>query len=115
MSDGETTVERRKVPRRRVYKAGKISFSNDNIVLPVIIRNMTKVGAKLVLQDDTIPPRNFILHVEMDGVAYECEVIWRSRELLGVEFKSQPTKSRFYRPQMVETSDISPAPSIRKK
>lgn len=77
--------ERRKAQRRRILKAGSITFNVDGGV-DCRVRNMSPVGACLEVASQIGIPDDFVLVVETDHVRMPCHVIWRTATRLGVAF-----------------------------
>lgn len=79
-------VERRRIPRIRTLKSGKIVFNLHSCVVDCTVRNLTARGALLVVASPLGIPANFELVLEPDHVRHDCRVIWRGENRLGVEF-----------------------------
>jgi hypothetical protein len=71
--------ELRIAPRRRVLKAGSISFGGG--VIDCTVRNVSETGAAL----EVVPDR-FTLIVQSDGLSRPCRVVWRRERRIGVTF-----------------------------
>jgi hypothetical protein len=76
--------EHRAKPRRRVLKAGSISFGGDSI--DCTVRNVSELGAALEVVTPLYIPDRFTLIVKSDGLARPCRVIWRRSKRLGITF-----------------------------
>lgn len=77
-------IERRKAPRRRILKSGKIRHGKAGISCTV--RNLSEIGASLVVQTTFGIPKTF--EFAMPGrPPRKCKVIWRNETTLGVEFQ----------------------------
>lgn len=79
--------ERRKVQRRRILKAGSISFGYA-AAIDCTVRNLTTVGACLEVESPIGIPDEFVLVIENDKLKQPCHVIWRTAHRLGVEFRA---------------------------
>jgi hypothetical protein len=91
-SQDQTPVEKRKLPRRRVLKAGRIVNRELGVTFPVSLRNMSEVGARIDVMVTTVAiPRTFKLELPLDGLHVECEVIWRNDIRYGVVFSGPVT------------------------
>ena len=78
--------ERRRLPRVRTLKSGKIIFNLHSCVVDCTVRNLTPQGALLVVPSLVGIPANFELVLEQDNARHDCRVVWRGENRLGVEF-----------------------------
>jgi hypothetical protein len=78
--------ERRKKRRQRTLKAGKIVFNQQRSVLDCTARDLTEMGACLVVGSSVGIPKMFELLIPIDDVKRSCRVIWRSADRVGVKF-----------------------------
>lgn len=78
--------ERRKAPRRRVLKTGKISFDRGES-LDCVVRNISEAGACLELNSRVTIPNDFTLTIKTDKLMRPCQVIWRAGRRIGVRFQ----------------------------
>jgi hypothetical protein len=76
--------EYRTAPRRRVLKAGSISFGGG--VIDCTIRNISETGAALEVVTPLFIPDKFTLIVPSDGLSPPCRVVWRRECRIGVTF-----------------------------
>jgi PilZ domain len=77
--------EHRISSRRRVLKAGSISFgggAND-----CTIRNISDTGAALEMVTPLFIPDRFKLIVPFDGLNRPCHIAWRRERRIGVDFR----------------------------
>ncbi|CAN1721676.1 PilZ domain-containing protein [Hyphomicrobium sp. 1Nfss2.1] len=79
--------EKRKVPRRRVLKEGKIIFADGLRLLDCTIRDMSANGAKLLIANTVGLPDTFYLYEKSSGMIYPAAIAWRQPNSIGVEFK----------------------------
>ena len=79
------TEERRKVPRRRTLKGGRIVINNGHSTFDCTIRNLSDAGTKLIVTSSLAIPNRFELAMD-DGRHFACEVAWRTETELGVQF-----------------------------
>jgi PilZ domain len=86
--------EKRKTPRRRVLKEGKIIFADGLRMLDCTIRDMSKEGAKLLISSTVGIPQTFDLFEKSTGLIYPATVAWRQMDSLGVRFDAEPTNVR---------------------
>ena len=80
------TGERRRAVRARTLKSAKIVFNHQSSVVDCTVRNLTKLGALLIITSPVGVPDAFDLRFEADGTTRACRVIWRTDNRLGVEF-----------------------------
>lgn len=83
--------EKRKVPRRRVLKEGKIVFADGLRVLDCTIRDMSANGARLLIASTVGLPDSFHLYEKSSGLLYPARIAWRQANALGVEFQGAPS------------------------
>lgn len=76
--------ERRKIPRRRILKSGKILLGRRQVQCTV--RNLSEIGACLVVQTTYGIPATFEF-VMPDQLEKTCKVMWRDDTRLGVHFR----------------------------
>lgn len=80
----EVTV---KAARRRVLKAGKVSFNNGGASIDCTVRTIGADGAGLDLISTADVPNAFRLIIRSDGLDASCKVSARTRTHLEVEFR----------------------------
>jgi hypothetical protein len=68
---------------------------NDSSIL-CTIRNMHEGGAELRVPGDAAVPESFLLFMQAERICYRCEVRWRGRERVGVQFLASEPKPRWY-------------------
>jgi hypothetical protein len=76
--------EHRIAPRRRVLKAGSISFGGG--VIDCTVRNVSETGAALEVVTPLFIPDRFTLIVQSDSFSRPCQVVWRKERRIGVAF-----------------------------
>jgi hypothetical protein len=74
--------EFRAAPRRRLLKAGKISFGGGAI--DCTVRNLSNTGAALEVISPVGIPERFTLVVDQRHLP--CRVVWRKEKRIGVHF-----------------------------
>jgi PilZ domain len=75
--------ERRRFPRRRALKTGRIVFNNRHSAIDCAVRNLSAHGALLLLPNVVDIPNDFELYI--DGTYHPAHVVWRkSNGSLGV-------------------------------
>jgi hypothetical protein len=90
--------ERREVQRVPAFVGAIIGFSG-RYRLRCLVQNLSKAGAKLVLEKSATVPDTFTLKLSRGGVrvGYQAQVKWRSRTGMGVEFAT---------PSVIETQPL---------
>jgi hypothetical protein len=76
--------ENRRVPRRNVLRAGRISFADESMTCTV--RNVSAKGASIEGANLSGTPDAFTLVLEMESTARLCTVVWRRKTQIGVRF-----------------------------
>lgn len=77
--------DHRKSQRRRVLKAGIISFGGGAITCT--IRNLSAAGAALEVTTPMGIPDKFTLVIEMEHLKRDCRVVWQKERRLGIRFE----------------------------
>ena len=79
------TDDKRRNRRRRVLKGAKISFRGLGTSTECRVRDLSDIGACLVVASPIGIPDTFDL-VFADGVMKSCKVEWRKADRIGVSF-----------------------------
>ena len=74
--------------RRRVLKAGTISF-NSAAGIECTIRNLSGTGACLQVESVVGIPDSFTLVIATERSHRACRVVWRKSNRIGIEFDSR--------------------------
>ncbi len=82
--------------RRRVLKGAAILSGINNSVVQCTIRNMHDHGAELVVQAEARVPREFLLYVPADSIAYRATLRWRKLDRCGVSFSGTEPKPHWH-------------------
>ena len=83
--DGAVFADRRSEVRRRVLKAGVLSFNRGFSSFECVIRNLSDNGARLSLGETFALPTSFSLR--LDGAAPRTATVrWRTEDAMGVAF-----------------------------
>ena len=77
--------EQRAESRARTIKAGTISYKNESCTMECAILDLSAKGAKLKPRDAMLLPEVFRLRIPY-GRTYDCEVVRRWRDQVGVRF-----------------------------
>ena len=78
--------DRRKVPRKRVLKEGKIVYADGLRVLDCTIRDITPEGAKIVLGGATSLPPEFRILTVASNTIVPVRLEWQRGLSAGVAF-----------------------------
>lgn len=78
--------DKRKFPRRRVLKEGKIVFADGLRVIDCTIRDMSEEGARLLIANTVGLPDTFQLYEKSSGLLYPASIAWRQSNAIGVHF-----------------------------
>ena len=78
--------EHRVTQRRRLLKAGTISFGGGAI--DCTVRNLSEAGAALDVISPVGIPDRFTLLIEAEHSHRPCRVVWRKEKRIGVHFES---------------------------
>ncbi|WP_456678582.1 hypothetical protein [Bradyrhizobium sp. RDM12] len=63
-----------------------LSLSGGATVTPCAMRNLSVLGAGILLKDTPIPSPGFDLSFDHFGTSFACRLIWRRDAFAGVEF-----------------------------
>ena len=74
--------------RRRALKGGKIIFNNHFNVLDCTIRNWSESGCHIRVANNRDVPDLFQLRLTSSEEEFDCKVIWRKTDDIGVQFES---------------------------
>lgn len=84
--------ERRRSPRNRALKDGRIVFNAGMSLINCTIRDRTEGGAKLQLALPTELPNIFELHCLSEGLSYPAETVWHRGDHMGIKFIGLPKR-----------------------
>lgn len=93
--------ERRKSVRRRMLKAGVLSFNGSFSGLKCTVRDLSDGGARLKVDQLAAVPSVFELIIEIDGLYAKSSVAWRRAPELGVRFLEPPRMGAKRREQVI--------------
>jgi two-component system cell cycle response regulator len=85
--------EKRRAPRRRVLKDGKVITHKNCSVVDCCVRDLSETGARIRCQDQAAIPSEFRLLLPMDGIMRDARVVWRRGDDLGVQFTAEWKKA----------------------
>jgi hypothetical protein len=78
--------ERRNETRKRALRTARIVFNNRFSALDCTVRNLSPVGAMLLVAGPHGIPDAFELELDSGALKHDCKVVWRQEKKLGVEF-----------------------------
>ena len=84
---------KRRSPRHRVLKDGKIVMKNNWSVVDCCIRDLSDTGARLTCQDPLAVPNEFSLLFPATLMIRDAAVVWRRNDQVGVHFTSAARKA----------------------
>lgn len=90
--------------RNRVLKQGFMSFRHQHSTINCVVRNISETGALLQVQQASILPEHFTLHVELDGFKVECEKVRQMGEKVAVNFVGEKLPFEKKREQVIRSS-----------
>ena len=96
--------DKRKQTRLRVFLKGRIHFNNGASSLDCLVRDMSPLGARLVLSETATLPERFDLFVPQKERTYRAALRWRREEGIGVIFEPAG------QPAAAEGASAAPAP-----
>ena len=79
----EARQERRKSPRRRTLKNGRIVFNNRGSTIDCVVRNLSPQGALLILPSIIGVPDVFELYIDGEN-ARDAYIVWKGDGRVGV-------------------------------
>jgi hypothetical protein len=82
--------KRRQHRRRRMLKTGIIAYNNGTSTINCQVRNLSEMGAHLLVYRAMDVPDKFDLLIPLDGFLVPCEVIWKKTSEVGVAFLAVP-------------------------
>lgn len=79
-------LERRHLPRNRVYYGGLVAFNARNSTVACVVRNFSMYGAKIEFEKSALVPDEVDFEIERKGISCSARLIWRSRDAAGLVF-----------------------------
>ncbi len=84
----KSSSDSRKHRRPKTFKSGQIVFSDKRCLVSCTVCDFSEVGAKLQTDIAIECPDSFELILQDDST-YECTVVWRRADFLGVKFVNE--------------------------
>ncbi|CAN7696400.1 PilZ domain-containing protein [Bradyrhizobium sp. LjRoot220] len=79
-------LERRKLPRSRVYYGGMVAFNARSSTLACVVRNFSQFGAKVEFENAALMPDEVDFEIERKGISCSARLIWRGHLAAGLVF-----------------------------
>lgn len=92
-ADDTLAANKRRAPRLRVLKQGKIMLPNNLTIIDCTLRDLSDTGAKLLCPDAGAIPNEFRLVLPAGRTMRDAKVMWRRPEIVGVQFTSEARKA----------------------
>ena len=84
--------ERRHLHRNRVYYGGMLAFNARNSTIACIVRDFTRFGAKIEIENAGLFPDQIDFAIERKGLSCLARMVWRDSNVAGLLFS--PTTGR---------------------
>lgn len=84
-----TVENKRRAPRHRVLKEGKIVMLNNWSVVDCSVRDLSDTGARIRCRDQAAVPTDFKLLLLAENRIRDAHVIWRKDDQLGLRFSGE--------------------------
>jgi hypothetical protein len=84
-------MDKRREPRARTLKKGRIVFNNGGSAIDCVVRNLSSGGSLLVLPSVLGVPETFELHIDSDGSCHVARTMWKGHGKIGVAFVKAPS------------------------
>ena len=94
-------TDARRARRRRVLKGARIDMGEGLGTIPCTVKDLSESGCRLQLERVVALPNEFRLLIELDGIEFVCEQVWRKSGVIGVAFKGQSRNVRPMRTQVL--------------
>jgi PilZ domain-containing protein len=79
-------LDRRQLPRHRVYYGGLVAFNGRHSTVDCVVRNFSLFGAKIEFENVVIVPDEIDFEIERKAISCTARLVWRSRDAAGVVF-----------------------------
>ena len=77
----------RRSERERVFLAGRIVFHEGAYTYGCMVRDMSDGGARVEIPSARMLPRRLYFLTAKEEVAYDAELVWRTRLMAGIKFR----------------------------
>ncbi len=103
-------IDARGSKRRRVLK-GALIHGEGLGTIPCAVKDLSERGCRLQLEQVVALPKAFQLVIELDGLEFTCQPVWRKGRAVGVAFIGSPRTVTPTRTQTL-SRQVKPAPRI---
>ena len=79
-------LDRRQLPRNRVYYGGLIAFNARNSTVACVVRNFSWSGAKIEFENPAFIPDEVDFDIARKGLSRPARLVWRDRCAAGLAF-----------------------------
>ena len=79
-------MERRRKPRTRTLKSGRILLNHRRSAIDCTVRNLSPLGACLNVASAIGIPERFDVIFDADRSIRPCRMVWHREKQIGVEF-----------------------------
>ena len=79
-------LDRRQLPRNRVYYGGRVAFNARNSTIACVVRNFSMFGAKIEFECAALVPDEVDFEIERKAISCTARLVWRSRDAAGLVF-----------------------------
>jgi PilZ domain len=107
-------IDARVSRRRRVLKGAQIQLGEGFGTIPCAVKDLSEHGCRLQLEQLVALPKAFRLVIELDGLEFTCQPVWRKAHVVGVAFLGAPRKVNPARTQVLDRH-VKPAPHSAKR
>jgi hypothetical protein len=76
-------IERRQLPRGRVYYGGMVAFNARGSTLACVVRNFSRFGAKVEFENPALVPDEVDFDIERKRLSCPARLVWRDRHAAG--------------------------------
>jgi hypothetical protein len=79
-------LDRRQLPRNRVYYGGLVAFNDRNSTIDCVVRNFSMFGAKIEFENVVTVPDEIDFEIKRKAISCTARLVWRSRDAAGLVF-----------------------------
>lgn len=77
----------RRGERVRTLLSGRIVFHDGAYSYECVVRDMSEGGARVEIPSARMLPRRFYFLTSRDEIAFDAELVWRTRVMAGIKFR----------------------------
>ena len=107
-------IDARGSRRRRVLKGALINLGEGLGTMPCAVKDLSERGCRLQLEQLMALPKAFQLVINLDGLEFTCQPVWRKGSIVGVAFIGSPRTVNPRRTQVL-SRHVKPAPHSAKR